>query len=199
MFGKKQYPEYKFIDESIIRNDLSLDDSKVLFSTWMSGVNSEIPVVHANEIRTYISGTDIVSRPYSLYDISKAEYHISLTTSTIDSINLIINFMGPCTFGKMIPEPDMININSIAFTDQWKILEIKENGLNFYVEFEEFERPQHIRLFIIEAVISGLIIILLTFTLIGIYKIINKNRLKQEARQSSREHKTGLMSRRKKR
>lgn len=197
LFGK-QYPTIEPIKETMLLTNVKIDSSKVCLSSWWSGTNSEAPGF-GNKVNTYIKGTEIVSRPYSLYDISRAKYKVKLITGSIDSINLVLDFIGPCTFGKMYPEPDIIDMNSITFTDQWKILKIRDKGLEFYVEFEEFEKTQHIRLFIIEAVISGLIIILLTFALIGLYKIINRNRLKKEMSLSSKEHRKGLMRRRRKR
>ena len=141
----------------------------------------------------------IIFTPWKLYDISKAKFHIELNTATVDSINIKLDFLGSCTFSKMDPVPDIIDMHSISFTDQWKILQIRDKGLDFYVELEEFEKVQHIRLFIIEAVMSGLIIILITFILIGFYKIITIGRINSNIIKPTEKRKIGLMKRRNKR
>ena len=109
-------------------------------------------------------------------DISQSNYHFDLVSSSIDSINFVIDFGNVCEFSNMDPMPDIITKNSIEFTDQWKILQIKNNGLDFHVKFVELENLQGIRLFIIQAVISGLIVILITFLIISSYKVFRRKK-----------------------
>ncbi len=170
-------------------------------SNWVSGKVIEAPGFSNPNVLNISGALPLIPNPFSLFDISKAKYHIDIKTSTIDSINLKFDFVGCCTFSKMAPEPDVIDMHSITFTDQWKILQIKDKGLDFYVKYEEFEKTQHIRLFILEAVISGLIILLISFLIIGCYKIINFKRLKTLEKINNRNDKKvlNIMTKRKRR
>ena len=107
---------------------------------------------------------------FDFFDISQASYLIKLKATSIDSINLVIDFVGATDFYTTSIEPDEINGHSMKFTDQKKILQIKKEGLSFYAKFKELENMQMIRTFAITAIISGLVIIILTFFILGLYR-----------------------------
>lgn len=96
------------------------------------------------------------------YDISQGWYNFELHSSTIDSIILEINFIGATEFYPMEIEPDEIGSNYIKYTNQEKIMKIRLEGLSFYAIFKEMENIQNIRSLAVTAIISGLIIIVLT-------------------------------------
>lgn len=109
---------------------------------------------------------------FDRYDISQGWYNIYLSTSTIDQIELTIDFLGATDFYPMKIEPDERGSNYIKYTDPIKILKIKEEGLTFYAKFKEMENKQTIRCFAVTALISGLIIIILTFFILGLYRTL---------------------------
>lgn len=146
-------------------NNKDVKNSGGINQMWISGINSEV-LNCTHEVSTMLFSK------FKIKDLSKTQYHINLESSTLDSIELEIEFIGPCSFGEMYPKPDEITSSSIKFNDQWKILTIKKHGLDFIVTFNKYENIQNIILFIIQAVISGLIIILITFIIIATYKVL---------------------------
>ena len=111
-------------------------------------------------------------RFFDRHDISQGWFNFTLNTSNIDSINLTINFGGATDFYPMKIEPDEIGSNYIKYTDQVKLLKIRAEGLTFYAKFKEMENIQTIRCFGVTALISGLIIIILTFFILGLYRTL---------------------------
>lgn len=110
---------------------------------------------------------------FDRHDISKAWYHINVNSASIDSINLKLDFVGSTEFSSMKITPDEIGANYIKFTDPFKILQIRKEGLIFYATFKDLENKQAIRCFALTAIMSGLIILLLTFLIIGLYRTLN--------------------------
>lgn len=107
---------------------------------------------------------------FNLYDISQGWYKILFKTSTIDSTELKIDFVGATEFFPMKIEPDEKGSNYIKFTDPIKVLQIRKDGLTFYAKFKELENRQIIRSFAVTAILSGLIIVFLTFLILSIYR-----------------------------
>lgn len=123
------------------------------------------PVIKRNQskpISSYFS--------FEKYDISKGWYHFTLNSSSIDSISLKIDFVGATDFYPMDIVPDEIGSNFISYTDMNKILQIKQKGLKLYVQFKETENRQTIRVFAVTAIISGILVILITFMILGFYR-----------------------------
>lgn len=104
------------------------------------------------------------------HDISRGWYKIFLKTCTIDSLTLTIDFVGATDFYPMRIEPDEKGSNYIKFYDPQKILKIRKDGLTFYAQFKDLENMQTIRCFFVSAIISGLLIALLSSVIIGIYR-----------------------------
>lgn len=104
------------------------------------------------------------------HDISRGWYKIMFNTSTIDSVVLTIDFVGATDFYPMRIEPDEKGSSYIIFSDPEKILQIQREGLTFYAQFKDLENLQTIRCFFVTAIISGLLIVLLTSIIIGIYR-----------------------------
>lgn len=109
---------------------------------------------------------------FDRHDISKAWYHINVNSASIDSINLKLDFVGSTEFSSMKITPDEIGANYIKFTDPYKLLQIRKEGLTFYATFKDLENKQAIRCFALTAIMSGLIILLLTFLIIGLYRTL---------------------------
>lgn len=109
---------------------------------------------------------------FDRYDISQGWYNIYLHTSTIDKIELTIDFLGATDFYPMKIVPDEIGSDYIKYTDPIKIMKIRDEGLTFYAKFKEMENKQTIRCFGVTALISGLIIIILTFFILGLYRTL---------------------------
>ena len=130
---------------------------------------------NAIPLKTFVSenkNTIGLSGFFDRYDISQGWYNIYLTTSTIDQIELTIDFLGATDFYPMKIEPDERGSNYIKYTDPIKIMKISDEGLSFYAKFKEMENKQTIRCFGVTALISGLIIIILTFFILGLYRTL---------------------------
>jgi len=106
----------------------------------------------------------------ALEDISQQYYDIKLDYFLLDSVDLTFQFVGATEFSDMIPEPDVMTMSSISFTDQRKIRQINQNGLRFHVRFKELENRQNVRLFFLTSTMSALLTILIVFVILGIYK-----------------------------
>lgn len=106
------------------------------------------------------------------HDFSQGWYKFNLNSASIDSIRLIINFEGATDFYPIKINPDVIGSNYIQYSDSNKILQIKKEGLEFYAKFKELENRQTIRCFALTAILSGLLIIILTFIIIGLYRAL---------------------------
>ena len=104
------------------------------------------------------------------FDISQARYNIEFKSTTIDSLFIKFDFHTATDFYTFDIKPDETGSNFIIFSDPQKIKHIKMKGLTFYANFKELENIQMIRVFSITALLSGLLIILLTFLILGIYR-----------------------------
>ena len=107
---------------------------------------------------------------FDRYDISQGWYNLNLNSATIDSIHLTVDFVGATDFYPMKIEPDERGSNYIKFTDPKKIMQIRRDGLQFYAQFKELENRQTIRCFAVTAILSGLLIVIITFLIMGIYR-----------------------------
>ena len=112
---------------------------------------------------------------FALYDVSQSKFHITISTSTIDSIRLEVNYIGAVNVWPSII-PDKQVGTSLIYEDQLKVLEIRHEGLTVFVESKELTNMQSIRLFVLSAIFSGLVIIIITFTIIAIHRICNKTK-----------------------
>lgn len=167
-------------DETYINWDLceANNQSNVLYAEMPNG--SRLPYYQSSVVLDLDESEDNSKRKvawespkwWDRYDISQGRYHISLNTATIDSVSLTIDFLGPTDFYTLNIEPDEKGSNYIKFTDQMKILRIKQDGLNFYAKFKELENRQAVRCFFVTTFLSGLIIIMLTFLIVGVYRTI---------------------------
>ncbi len=115
----------------------------------------------------------MISKPswFSFEDISQQYYEIKLRTYDIDSTTLSVDFCGVAEFSQMIPEPDEVGMSSVVFTDFDKIEQIERDGLKFHARFKEVENMQQIRLFLLTSVMAGIIIIIIVFIIMSLYKI----------------------------
>lgn len=113
-----------------------------------------------------------IERPKWLdrHDISRGWYKIFLNSSTIDSLELTIDFVGATDFYPMKIEPDERGSNYIKYSDVEKILQIQREGLDLYAQFRDLENQQTVRCFFVTAIISGLLIALLTFVITWVYR-----------------------------
>lgn len=108
---------------------------------------------------------------FDLYDISQGWYKILFNTSTIDSTEITVDFVGATDIYPMKIEPDEKGSSYIKFTHPDKILQIRKEGLTFYAHFIELDKRQTIRAFAVTAVLSGLVIVLITFIILGLYRV----------------------------
>lgn len=115
----------------------------------------------------------MISKPswFSFEDISQQYYDIKLRTYDIDSTTLSIEFCGVAEFSQMIPQPDEVGMSSVVFTDYDKIEQIESDGLKFHARFKELENMQQIRLFLLTSIMAGIIIIIIVFIIMSLYKI----------------------------
>lgn len=133
-----------------------------------SGVNAELSWGYNKEnIRIFPTESPTW---FDFFDISQARYNLNFNTTTIDSLSLKIDFHAATDFYTLDIKPDEIGSNYIIFSDPQKIKHIKWNGLTIYAKFKELENIQMIRVFGITAILSGLLIILLTFLILGTYR-----------------------------
>lgn len=106
---------------------------------------------------------------FTLHDISQGYYDIELHTVSIDSIHLTIDFIGAVALWPSV-EPDVMRGTSISYTDPLKILKIRNEGLQLFFESKELANKQTIRVFAVTALLSGLVIILITFLILGCHR-----------------------------
>ena len=105
----------------------------------------------------------------SFWDITQANYNISITCENISCDTITIEFYGATLFSNIYPEPDKTTMSGIEFTSPDKIKEIIDNGLLFHVEFIELREMSAKRTFILTAIMSLLISIIANIIFQGIY------------------------------
>lgn len=126
----------------------------------------------SSNLGKYTSGS--YERPtwYALEDITQKYYDFHLISATIDSVQLKFDFVGATDFSLIQPEPDVITMSSIEFTNPDKIFEIKRRGLQFYAEFKELKNLQTIRMFAVTTILGGMFLIFLAMIVIAGLKLI---------------------------
>jgi hypothetical protein len=115
----------------------------------------------------------IMSRPSKVrspYDISQCYYKLNFT-GNFDKEVIIFDFIGATHFSEMWPEPDKKTMSSIEFSDLEKIKEIEMNGLTFHAQFPELQNWQSARVFLLTALMSAILAILITFLILSLYKV----------------------------
>ncbi len=128
------------------------------------------------ECALYMSKNALSSSWLTPYDISQCKYFITLSTSTIDSIRLNVNFKGAVNVWPSVV-PDKQVGSSLIYEDQLKILQMRTDGLTVFVESKELANKQSIRLFVLSAIFSGLVIIIITFVIIALHRIYKKDKV----------------------
>ena len=106
-----------------------------------------------------------------LEDISQSYVNLKLNSCTIDSIQLTIDFVGVTEFSRMNPEPDIVNMNSIVFTDPVKLYKIRNHGLQFHAKFVELQNFQQIRVFSVTAIMSAFVLGFVVFIINAYFKL----------------------------
>ena len=171
LYKSTNYTEKMWSDYVDLCDDADIDSWEIYQEglNFKTGVPFSFGIINS-KFRNYLSAC--VPSIFDRYDISQGWYAFFLFTSSIDSTNLTINFGGATDFYPMKIEPDEIGSNYIKYTDQVKILQIRSEGLKFYAKFKEMENIQTIRCFGVTALISGLLIIILTFLILGLYRTL---------------------------
>lgn len=90
----------------------------------------------------------------SLWDITQANYNISIACENISCDTISIEFYGATIFSNMYPEPDKTTMSGVEFTSSDKVDVIIKNGLRFHTEFLELKEMAAIRVFILTALLS---------------------------------------------
>ena len=107
-----------------------------------------------------------------LEDISQAYISLKLKSNTIDSMHLCIDFVGATDFSKLVPEPDIIDMSCITYTDPAKIYKIrKQGGLKFHAKFKELQNLQQIRTFSVTAIMSAFVLVFVVFLISAYFKL----------------------------
>lgn len=105
---------------------------------------------------------------FTPWDISQTNMHLILNTNYIKCEKICIDYNGAVDFSDMFPTPDIINVNSIVFTNPHKIAYIQKEGLKFHADFIELKNIAQLRNYILTAILSITISILCSI-------VINKN------------------------
>ena len=106
----------------------------------------------------------------SSFDISQSYFLIRFRPLDIDSIRLTFDFVGATDFSRVDPEPDVITMSSITYSNPDKIEKISKNGLRFHAHFKELENVQSFRLFGLAALFSALIAMFVANFILAIAK-----------------------------
>ena len=106
----------------------------------------------------------------SPFDISQSYFKVRFKPVDIDSIRLTFDFVGATDFSRIDPEPDLITMSSITFSNPEKIEKISKNGLKFHAHFKELENVQSFRLFGLAALFSALIAMFIANFILAIAK-----------------------------
>ena len=107
---------------------------------------------------------------FALHDISQAYYKFQVTSHSVDSIYLNLSNYGAAEFTptgreKVKQEGGKITYALKGYPD--------ENTILLHVKYKDLENSQARRVFLVTAVISGLITIFLAFIIIFIYRFIS--------------------------
>lgn len=106
---------------------------------------------------------------FALFDISQSYFKININSYSVDQINFKLYFGGAVELSEIYPKPDKIYMNGFEYTNQAKMMYIRENGLLFHVKFKEFQNRQTIRLFFVTAIISSLFMVFIVFIVLGLF------------------------------
>lgn len=145
-------------------------DKIIIQNYYVAGLKDSTAVT----LRTFDTSGITIGKPasyWALKDISQARYMFNLKLEAIDSVYLTIDFLDAVEIYAADPEPDTKTYHSISYHDSAAIAKIKEKGLFVYAHFPQLDNKQASRLFLWTAVMSGIVIILLSFILLGTYKV----------------------------
>lgn len=142
-------------------------------------------------------------RFWSLRDISQAYYKIRIHTHSVDSVRLAFQTSGAIEISPMRQyQPELISGDKIVYgfvpniddEDNYKISSttghstfnadgfIAPNEILFHIKYKDLENSQSRRVFLITAIISALVTVLIAFMIIFIYRavVFVRNSMKQK-------------------
>lgn len=108
---------------------------------------------------------------FDLYDISQCYYKFIFRSHTIDTTYLYIHFYGANDFSFVETKPSDIDCQTIEY--KLTALGSVDQSVIIHVKSKELAVLQSSRLFFITAILSGLIVIFLTFTVIFLYRLLS--------------------------
>ena len=114
---------------------------------------------------------------FSLRDISQAYYAFHIVSHSVDSIYLRVSNIGAAEFTPSGMVDATIKGGHIEYALS---LLSKENTVMLHVKFKDLENDQSRRVFLVCAVISGLITLFLAFLIILIYRVISGIRMSKK-------------------
>ncbi len=92
---------------------------------------------------------------FKMEDISQSYYRLAFTSHSIDSVRLVVDFVGAATFSDMGMKPDIVGMSSFEFNNVFPIPVLSE--ITFHATFQETQNLQVIRCFFLTALITLLI------------------------------------------
>ena len=132
-------------------------------------VNSFGEVLFPDKYNTY-------KNPFMLEDISQAYYTIVVKSRTIDSVRVLVDFVGATAFSCMDAQPDRMNMSSIQFDDFTR--RPIRSQITFHASFLELQNIQVMRCYFITVLITLFVTLLLKT--IGSILLIYLKKIKQK-------------------
>lgn len=105
---------------------------------------------------------------FSRGDLSTSNYFLYFKLREIDLDEIDINFKTPTIINNIYPEPDVLDLYYMQYTDSAKLAHIHENGLSYEMEFVSGKSLQDFRMNVLIMVMS----ILITYVLSILYRVI---------------------------
>lgn len=156
---------------TFIINNNQKDDSTGFYKTSLESIFHEGMEYSMAEL------DGIFDRPrrFDLFDISQCYYKFIIKSQTIDTVRLFVHFYGANDFTFVETKPYKIDCQTL----EYKIpSSLNQQRIILYVKSKELEVVQSTRLFFITAILSGLIVIFLTFVVIFLYRLMSWSREK---------------------
>lgn len=156
-------PDDKYGSWALYDNNVVYKNKNITVNTWFFCENLYKPLTPANSH----TNRAIAFRKHfweMAIDVSRAveHFHFSSPMSTSERIGFLrFYYRGLTEFSSMSPEPDVVTMNSVEFTDSAKLAQIQHDGLDFHTKFPEMENKQQARMFAVTTVLTLLVTLVL--------------------------------------
>ena len=124
----------------------------------------------------------------SLFDISQSYFRFTINIpAEIEGAELLFDFGGATEFSNIFPEPDVVSMSTLKYTDLNKIKYIGEQGLWLHAKFKQMENIQILRMFVMTTLLGFMVALMFSSLCKGLKSASRRYRIKRKKEEEEKQ------------